>query len=155
MSLAFTYPFPFRVSSLIPASGQSMGAYGFSIDLGGDLVTQALARKMPDGHRLNDLCKMLIERVQGGDTKYVRPPLTFAGDTMLLTHVQVKGDACTLDIDTDYRTWGPGDSLYRAIGYRPHNVDSCSQAYALLGCWNIWYDLIACVIAEEMRKVAL
>ena len=146
--------FIYQVPPIFPNcnEGCERGSYGFSTSIDNDFAV--LARRTPmKEHSLNYLQQEGRRIVKGFDLKGIcgETPYVFVDDRWLLRFAQVPGDATDLGIDnlsafTDRwenysavmdKMKEQGESL-GIVNYVPHNVDSFSQAAALLALWLNW-----------------
>lgn len=135
---------PYRIQGFGRLAGTS-GAAGFSVVVPIEFADEARKWNRPEtvDKMLKDYAREIwprhMEWMGGEDhiASYIDKAFRFDGDTYLLTNLNVPGNACGLDQD---RIFGaPWSASY---GWTPHNVDSPSQASALLSMWIRWFDCV-------------
>ena len=138
----------YRIEGLAP-HGEGLHSYSFSAYVDGGFAKKAFETKLPERGRKNidSMGKETLRRLFGND-RLRGSPYHFVDDTCLLRFIQVPGDACDLGIDgsdvSDIRN--KTHDWYR-VEYKPHNVDSHTQAYALASLFLRWADLAEAVMS--------
>lgn len=175
--LNYVHSIPFRIEGFAPdlqkySHGHGFQQHGFSVFLELSIAQQLRDTPAPEGHSLNEHGIMYLQSIWG---KYRVPtklqpssgapkeqekiiydrPFTFFEDSLLVSNIRVPENACGLDIDHREIDETPGSyggdaKLKRALGWYPHNVDSMSQAFALLSLWLMWLDIVEAHISEEL-----
>lgn len=125
-------------------------SHGFSIHLELEVAQKLINIKLPKDHLLNDIGLRYIQTVFGkcyDNDRLIsyRSPFDFYKDSILVSHVNVPGNACSLDINSNnIKDLTPKTHLNNlvstAISWEPHNVDSRNQAFTLLSLWLLWYE---------------
>jgi len=135
------------IEGLEPAS-YAVNKYNFSIGLDIDFARRAFETEMPEGGEasMNEIGIGIMKEVGllRPDSEYTRPVYRFLENdkrdfTLLLSHINIPGASCSLDVTGDDINDMKGRDLSkRFIGYHPHNIESIYQAYTLLSLWLRW-----------------
>lgn len=148
--------FLYEIVGLQPAGGDRLGRFGFSVFLDREIAKKAFEKELPEGHHFNEIAESilidcgLIKKSQ----RIYHSPYNFAKNeegnlSSLIHYVQVPGDACELGM-----AWREIDSLRRDdhrnwVEYHPDNVDNHQQAYALLGLFTYWANIINILFKDK------
>jgi hypothetical protein len=137
----------YRIEGYQPRE-HGLGRAGFSAYLDREFAHVCHQTKMPRQGKKNleAIAKSALHNLFGKD-RMMRPPYQFVDDSLLLRYIVVPGDACELGIDGGElgefkREEPPWD---RSLAYTPHNVDTHTQAYALLSLFLTWADIARAV----------
>ena len=139
----------YRVEGFSPDPDLRPGGSGFSVYLDRDFARDALKAKLPARGRknLDTIAKTALHSLFGKELM-IRPPYQFVDDTCLLHYVTVPGNACDLGVDgivmSEFKK--EKESWKNTLEYHPHNVDSHTQAYALLSLYLTWAHMVEAVV---------
>ena len=147
--------FFYSIEGFEPRDDLTLGGYGFSIFLDKEFAKRALEKELPEAGYKNmiDMAKGIII-TEGLEKKgnMIKPPYNFVSGenrlTCLLQYCTVPGNACDLGVSGDEIGRIQNESYKEYIEYNPHNVDSSSQAYALLSIWLMWQRLVESFIKK-------
>jgi hypothetical protein len=161
----------YRIAGFAPdlsvLSDERQGGYlnhGFCISLQAEFARQLALTELPEGHKLNALGIEYLKAAFGRfedrplqlqpkwgkseprPERLYDPPFRFWEDSLLVSHINVPGNACGLDIDHKWNAC-PMDTSdvhwYQGVVWQPHNVDSVRQAHCLLSLWLLWYKTVS------------
>lgn len=154
--IVYRQKFLYRIMGFFPADN-SLGAYGFSVELDKDLANKALQTELTEqGYKhLTQMAETVIRRAGLAMQKErVSTPYHFVGNksgnlTCLLQFCTVPGNACDLGIDgIETGRLVERGKIEHNPEYDPHNVDHPRQAYSLLSLWLNWADLIEAFLSK-------
>lgn len=132
-----------------PSKEAGMGAWGFGTRINEHVARKSFETPLSDEgyERMQKIGKLIINGF-GFDTSLTEQYHFMRNEEGKLTHLlhfcEVPGNACDLGIEkTDFsRT-----EVWR--DYVPHNVDSMSQASALLCLWLRWADAVKFLASDK------
>lgn len=128
------------------------GGFGFNINLKAEFAKRAHSKELPKENHFRYIAKSIIEGTGlSKDPYHINGAFRFTENdndhkTCLLRYIQVPGDACDIGIDgSEYsnilRTDWSNIERNGALMYDPHNIDTHSQAYALLALFTSWANI--------------
>lgn len=159
--IGFTQEHPYRITGYVPVQGGGLHSHSFGIEVHWQFAQAAASIKQEDFQE--QAAERAVKRLEiiWPDMEYYRPPLRFYQDSILVTNIQVPGNACGLDASVeDVQELLKPDANKRraeamrwphALRYSPHNLDGMRQAYGLLSLWLSWFNVAAAYVAAEDR----
>ena len=145
----------YRIEGLLPTLHMSMGGYGFCVLLDKCTVDKLLSIPYSRDENITKIAMNTISRIFGERNDFWRNPCVFmmmsdGEPSSLIQYCTVPGDACSLGIDfgdIDGNIKYDGEKKW--VMYSTHNVDSPTQAYALLSLWLQWMNTIHVLFKDE------
>ncbi len=148
--------FIYEIVGLQPASGDKLGRFGFSVFLDREIARKALEKELPYDSPMIEISKQIVRdcglKIADYENVYYFVKNKNEKLSCLMHYIQVPGNSCQLGMDWMQVRGLEEKSYNNWVKYNPSNIDNHHQAYALLGLFTYWANIMNVVLRDSTQE---